>query len=72
VELRGVAEAMAQPDFLILGVTVQTEGGTQYRDAGGAPISAATFFSQAPGRLVSVQGTTLNGAIVAEEAELED
>jgi uncharacterized protein DUF5666 len=72
VELRGVAEAMAQPDFSILGVTVQTEGGTQYRDAGGAPISAATFFSQAPGRLVSVQGTTLNGAIVAEEAELED
>jgi hypothetical protein len=72
VELRGIAEAVTQPDFSILGVTVQTGGGTQYRDAGDAPISAATFFSQASDRLVSVRGTTLNGAIVAEEAELEN
>jgi hypothetical protein len=72
VELRGVAEGVSQPNFSILGVAVQTGGGTQFRDTSDATISAATFFSQAPGRLVAVSGTTLNGAIVAGEAELED
>jgi uncharacterized protein YggE len=72
VELRGIAEAVTQPDFSILGVTVQTGAGTEFEDENDATISAATFFSQAPGRLVSVSGSTLNGAIVAEEAELED
>jgi hypothetical protein len=72
VELRGIAEAVAQPDFSILGVTVQTNAGTDFEDESDAPISAAAFFAQAPGRLVSVSGTTLNGAIVAAEAELEN
>jgi hypothetical protein len=72
VRLRGIAESVAQPELSILGVTVQTDGGTEYRDAGDSAISAADFFSQAPGRLVSVQGALLNGALVAGEVELED
>ncbi|HJS21590.1 MAG TPA: DUF5666 domain-containing protein [Steroidobacteraceae bacterium] len=72
VELRGIAEGVAQPNFTILGVTVETDASTEFEDESDAAISAATFFAQAPGRLVSVSGTALNGAIVAEEAELED
>lgn len=39
---------------------------------GSIPITAAEFFTRAPDRLVAAKGTLLNGAIVAEEAELED
>lgn len=71
-ELRGIAENVAPPDFQILGVSVRTIGATQFRDVADNAISAATFFAQAPNRLVSVRGTVLNGAIDAEEAELEN
>ena len=72
VELRGAAENVARPDLAILGVTVRTDAGTDFQDENDAAITAGAFFSQAPGRLVSVSGSVLNGAILAEEAELED
>jgi hypothetical protein len=72
VEIRGIAESVAAPDFRILGVDVRTNAGTSFRDDADNSISAATFFAQAPGRLVSVEGTALNGGVEAEEAELED
>ncbi len=72
VELRGIAENVAQPDFQILGVTVRTDGATQFQDEADNPISAATFFAAAPNRLVNADGSVSNGAIDADEAELED
>lgn len=72
VELRGFVESVAQPDLVILGVTVHTDGGTQFRDVNDAPIDAATFFGQAGDRLVEADGTLENGIIVADEVELED
>jgi len=72
VELRGIADNVVQPDFQILGVAVRTNGATEFRDEADSPISAATFFVEAPNRLVSVDGSVSNGAIDAEEAELED
>lgn len=72
VELRGIAQAVAQPDFAILGVTVQTNAGTEFQDESDAPITAPEFFARAPDRLVTAQGTVLNNVILAEEAELED
>jgi hypothetical protein len=71
VELRGIAENVVAPDFRILGVDVRTGGGTSFRDEADNAISAATFFAQAPNRLVDVQGTESNG-VDATEAELED
>lgn len=72
VELRGIAENVAQPDFQILGVTVRTDGGTEFQDEADNTISSATFFAAAPNRLVSVDGAAANGGIDADEAELED
>lgn len=72
VELRGFVESVSAPDLVILGVTITTGGGTQFRDLDDQPIDAATFFDQAEGSLVEADGDLVNGVIVAEEVELED
>lgn len=72
VELRGFVESANSPDFVILGVTIRTDGGTQFRDLNDAPIDAATFFGQAEGELVEAEGRLDNGVILADEVELED
>lgn len=72
VELRGFVESASSPDFVILGVTIRTDGGTVFRDLNDAVIDSATFFGQADGRLVEADGTLGNGVILAEEVELED
>ena len=65
--LRGFVEAVADPEFTILGVTVQTNGATSF--PGG---SAAAFFAAAPGRLVEAKGTQVGNALLAEELEFKD
>lgn len=72
VALRGFVESVNAPDLVILGVTIRTDGGTQFRDVNDALIDAATFFDQAEGRLVEADGTLGNGVIFADEVELED
>ncbi len=72
VELRGFVDSIAQPDLVILGVTVHTDGGTQFRGLDDAPIDAATFFAQAEGHLVEADGTLAGGVFLADEVELED
>lgn len=73
-ELRGLAgtvDAQAQT-LVILGLTVQGDGSTQYRDVDDSSMTAAAFFAAADGRTVAVRGT-LNGAVfVADELELEN
>ncbi len=71
-ELQGTATNVAQPNFVILGVTVVTSGATQFRDTSDAAISAATFFAAASNRLVKVRGSWSGSAFTAEEAELEN
>lgn len=72
VELRGIAQAVAQPNLTILGVVIVTDAGTDFEDEADAPISATDFFARAPGRRVNAKGLVLNGTIVADEVELED
>jgi hypothetical protein len=72
VELRGVATSVAAPDFMVLGVTVRTGASTDFENEADAPITSAQFFAQAPDRLVNARGTFANGAITADEAELEN
>lgn len=72
VALRGVVDSVASPDFTILGVTIQTDGATEFRDENDLLIGAAVFFNQALGLTVEAEGELLNGTIVADEVEIED
>lgn len=73
-ELQGFATAVAAPTLTILGVTVQTDGATEFRDANDQPISSAEFFSAAAaGSLVKADGSeTSPTTILAREVELEN
>lgn len=72
VALRGIVDSINDPQFSILGVTITTGAGTQFRDLAGSIITAAEFFSQANGRLVEASGT-LNGSMIdASEVQFEN
>lgn len=71
-ELRGMATNVAQPNLRILGVSVTTEAGTEFRGVDDLPIDATTFFQQAPNQIVEVRGTWNGSAFAATRAELED
>jgi len=68
VVLRARARDVAQPRFVLLGVTVVTDGTTTFEEDG-QPIDAAAFYATAEGRDVEVEGT-LNGDIVAARVRL--
>lgn len=70
-ELQGTATDLAQPNLRILGVSVVTNGSTEFRDAADNSITAAAFFQQAGNRLVKVRGTWNGSAFTADRAELE-
>lgn len=72
VALRGFVESVTNPNLSILGVTIQTNGATEFRDINDQLITPTTFFGQAQGRLVEVDGTLSNGTIIADEVELEN
>jgi hypothetical protein len=72
VFLRGFVEAVDQPQFTILGVTIATTAATDFEDANEIELTPAAFFGQALGSLVEAEGVLDNGVIVAEEVELED
>jgi hypothetical protein len=72
VELEGVAQNVAAPNFTVGGVAVTTDGNTEFRDTNGMTINAAAFFQAAPGRKVKARGTLVGNAVLATRAELED
>jgi hypothetical protein len=72
VELEGVAQNVAAPNFTVGGVAVTTDGNTEFRDTNGVTINAAAFFQAAPGRKVKARGTLVGNAVLATRAELED
>mgnify|MGYP001811755445 FL=1 len=72
VTIRGIVDSVYDPDFTVLGVTIQTFAGTDFEDAAGGNIDAATFFAQANGQLVEASGTLNGSIIIADEVELED
>jgi fructose-specific phosphotransferase system component IIB len=71
--LQGFVTTASAPSFTILGVTITTNGSTQFRDTDDSIISSAEFFSRAAaGTLVKAKGTeTSAAAITADEVELE-
>ena len=72
VAIRGIVDSVSDPDFTILGVTIQTIGATNFEDISGASITAAEFFAQANGQLVEASGTLNGSIIVADEVEIDD
>ena len=69
--LQGVALNVAQPSFTVLGVTVTTTSQTRFAGPGGAANGAANFFSQAANHVVKVSGAFSNGALTAEQVQIE-
>jgi hypothetical protein len=76
VEVKGPATNVVPPNLTVAGVSVTTTDApptpTEFRDKNGVSISAAAFFTAAPGREVKVRGTTVGNTVLATRAELED
>jgi hypothetical protein len=72
VRLRGVVDSASAPSFTILGVTIQTNGGTQFESSSDGTLSADDFFSEAVGRSVEAKGTVSGGVFTAREVEFEN
>lgn len=71
--LQGFVETITDPSFIILGVTIQTGGGTIFRDVDDSVMSSTDFFNQlAPNSLVKAKGTEISDTVIsAEEVEFE-
>jgi len=71
--VQGPVTALAAPELTVFGVTVQTDGGTEFEDLSDASISASTFFALASvGDQVKARGTLIgDGVLAADEVEFE-
>jgi hypothetical protein len=71
--LQGFIETISQPSFTILGVTIETNGATIFRDAADNVISSGEFFGQlTDGSLVKAKGLESSSTVItAEEVEFE-
>lgn len=71
--LQGFVETISDPSFTILGVTIQTSGGTIFRDVNDGVISSTEFFNQlAPNSLVKAKGSESSDTVItADEVEFE-
>ena len=71
--LQGFVETPGNPNFVILGVTIETGSGTVFRDENDVVLSAADFFDRlADGDLVKAQGVESSDTVIAaEEVEFE-
>jgi len=72
-ELQGFVQMVSEPSFTILGVTISTDGATEFRDAQGNAINASQFFNAlSVGSLVEANGLEVaDQALAARQVELE-
>lgn len=71
VELQDVPAAVADPQFTLTGIAVNTSGAT-FADATGASLTRAAFFGQVAGRVVRARGTLAGGTLSAATVALRD
>ena len=71
--LQGFVESITEPSFTILGVTIQTDAGTIFRDVNDTVISSTEFFNQvASNSLVKAKGNEISDTVIlAQEVEFE-
>jgi hypothetical protein len=72
VRLRGVVDSASAPSFTILGVTIQTNGGTQFESSSDGTLSADDFFSEAVGLSVVAKCTVSGGVFTSRDVEFEN
>lgn len=74
VSLQGFVESLAQPDLVILGVTVQTSATTEFELRDNDDATQAEFFGAIQvGELVDVDGIQVSDTVIlADKAEQED
>ena len=72
--MRPISSCCNRPTLTILGVTVETNGSTEYRDVNDQPMLPDDFWAAvAEGTLVDAKGTETGlTTLVAEELELEN
>jgi len=71
--LQGFVTDVTQPNITVLGVTIMTDAGTEFRDENDAPLSATAFFERlAEGNLVKARGTEAADQVIdADRVEFE-
>lgn len=71
--LQGFVESVSDPSYVVLGVTINTNGGTVFRDENDLAVSSAEFFNRlAPNSLVKAKGSEVTDtSIAATEVEFE-
>ncbi len=72
--VQGFVEAVADPSFTILGVTIETNASTIFRDMNDVSISSTEFFNQVTvNSLVEAEGAEISDTVVmADEVEFEE
>ena len=68
--LQGTASHVAVPNFTLLGVTLTTTAQTKYEGLGGAPSTAATFFSEVSNHIVRVSASNSGGVLTATAVQI--
>ena len=73
-EIRGFVDTVGATSFTIAGVTIETDGGTVFRDAAGTSIGSTAFFNALqPGDLVDADGfESSQTTLMAEEVQFEN
>jgi len=72
-DLQGFVETVSDPSYTVLGVTINTNGSTIFRDENDVVISSTDFFNRvAANSLVKAKGTEVSDtSITATEVEFE-
>lgn len=71
-ELEGIVTSINSDSFTLFGRKITTDSDTQYRDADGNPISAATFFTIAFGKRVDVRGLAYGNEFLAIHIQIDE
>lgn len=71
-ELEGIITSISNDSFTVFGRKITTDSATQYRDADGNPMSAATFFTIAFGKRVDVRGLAHGTEFLAVRIQIDE
>ncbi len=71
-ELEGIITSISSDSFTLFGRKILTDENTQYRDAEGTLISAASFFTIAFGKRVEVKGIALGNDFLAIRITIDE
>ena len=71
-ELEGIVTSINSDSFTLFGRKIATDENTEFLDADGKPLTAATFFTTAFGKRVNVKGFAFGEEFVAFQVSIDD